>query len=66
MKKISEKKKMLVVSLLKTGATGYEIAEQAGVSVSTVNKIRKELEMTGFDIWHVGGVHSKWMSFPSR
>ena len=62
-KKISEKQKMLVVSLLKTGLTGYEIAEQAGVSVSTVNKIRKELEKTGFDIWHVGGVHAQWMSF---
>ena len=65
MKKISDKKKMLVISLLKTGATGYEIAEQAGVSVTTVNKIRKELELTGFDIWHRGGVHSTWMSFPS-
>ena len=52
MKKISVEKKEQVKALLKTSMTGYEVAEIAEVSTATVNKIRKELEQQGFDIWH--------------
>ncbi len=60
MKRISEQKKEEIRMILKTGLTGYEVAEQAEVSVATVNKVRKELEREGFDIWHRGGVVSSW------
>lgn len=60
MKKISVEKKEEVKMVLRSGLVGYEVAEQTGVSISTVNKIRKELEQSGFDIWHRGGVVSSW------
>ena len=60
MKRISEQKKEEIRMILKTGLTGYEVAEQTEVSIATVNKIRKELEREGFDIWHRGGVVSGW------
>lgn len=60
MKKISVEKKEEVKMILRSGLVGYEVAEKAGVSISTVNKIRKELQREGFDIWHRGGVVSSW------
>lgn len=62
MKKISVEKKEQVKALLKTSMTGYEVAEIAEVSTATVNKIRKELEQQGFDIWHKAGVVSSWIN----
>ena len=60
MKKISVEKKEEVKMILRSGLVGYEVAEKTGVSISTVNKIRKELQREGFDIWHRGGVVSSW------
>lgn len=59
MKKISAEKIDKVKSMLRCGMTGGEIADRIGVSVSTVNKVRKEEERKGFDIWHKPGVISK-------
>ena len=55
MSRITKETKELVKSLLKCGLVGYEVAEKAGVSIATVNKCRKELEESGFDIWHIAG-----------
>ena len=55
MKKISESKKSEIMNALKCGMVGIEVADRTGVSVATVNKIRKELEVNGFDIWHRPG-----------
>lgn len=55
MKKITEDKKNDIRNALKSGMVGIEVADRTGVSISTVNKIRKELEVEGFDIWHVPG-----------
>lgn len=61
MKRITEEKKQEIRRVLETSATGYETAEKCGVSISTVNKVRKELEREGFDIWHKGGLVSSWI-----
>lgn len=61
MKKISEEVRERVKMKLQTSMTGYEVAEECKVSVSFVNKIRKELEAEGFDIWHRPGVASRWV-----
>lgn len=47
--------------LLKAGKTGLDISDQTGVSISTICRIRKELEREGFDIWHVGGAVSRYI-----
>lgn len=61
MKRVSEIKKEQVKALLKCGKTGLDISDQVGISLATINKIRKELERTGFDIWHRPGVVSKYI-----
>lgn len=59
MKKISAAKIEKIKGLLKCGMVGDEVAKHAGVSVATVNKVRKEVQKEGFDIWHRGGTISK-------
>lgn len=62
MRKINQETIDKVRALLKCGLTGYEVAEKAGVSVSTVTKLRKGLQEQGFQIWHPnGGVVSSRM-----
>lgn len=59
MKKISAEKIDQVRSMLRCGMRGDDIADRVGVSTSTVNKVRKEEQIKGFDIWHKPGVISK-------
>lgn len=59
MKRISIDEKNWIISLLKSGLIGDEIAEKTGRSVGTISKIRKEVESKGFDIWHKAGIVSR-------
>lgn len=59
MKRITADEKNWIVSLLKSGLIGDEIAEKTGRSTATISKIRKEVELDGFDIWHNAGVVSR-------
>lgn len=59
MKKITVEEKNWIVSLLKSGLIGDEIAEKTGRSTATISKIRKEVEQEGFDIWHNAGIVSR-------
>ena len=58
MKRITVEEKDLIAALLKSGLIGAEVAEKTGRSIASVNKIRKEIQVAGFDIWHNGGVVS--------
>lgn len=49
-----------IATLLKMGWTGADIAYETGVSQSRIVKIRKELSLQGFDIWHKGGALSAY------
>ena len=60
MKRIPEEIREKVKMKIRTGLTGYEVADECGVSESFVNKMRRELEQEGFDIWHRPGVVSRW------
>ena len=50
MKRIDKETKQKIRSQLMQGWYGYQIAESAGVSEATVNKIRKELKREGHHI----------------
>ena len=58
-KRITMDKIDQIKGMLRRGMTGGDVADQAGVSISTVCKVRKEMEEKGFDIWHKPGVVSK-------
>lgn len=58
-KKISAENVFRIEQMLKQGLTGDQVADKAGVSISTVTKVRKTMEEKGFDIWHKPGVVSK-------
>ena len=59
MKRITMENVEKIERMLKQGLTGDQVADKAGVSVSTVCRIRKEMERRGFDIWHRPGIVSK-------
>lgn len=59
MKKITVEERNWIVSLLKSGLIGDEIAERTGRSTASITKIRKEVEQEGFDIWHNAGIVSR-------
>lgn len=48
MKRIPKEVIERIKTLLKMKVEGYRIAEETGVSESTVNKIRKELKKNGY------------------
>ena len=56
---ISEQTKLQIRAMLTRGIVGDEIADKTGVSVSTVSKIRKEVELEGHDLWHRPGKISR-------
>ncbi len=55
MKRISAEKKNQARSMLMTGSRGFEVAETLEISESSVNKIRKQLQDEGHQIWHLSG-----------
>lgn len=55
MARISVEKKARIMSMLKSGYRGYEIAEATGVSEATITKYRKQLQNDGYQIWHTHG-----------
>lgn len=50
-----------IVALLKMGWTGADIAYETGVSQSRIVKIRKEVEQSGYGLWHNGGALSAYV-----
>ena len=59
---ISEVTKETVKSMLRAGQYGWQIEEATGVSLSTINKLRKEVRKEGYEhVFHPQkGVVSNW------
>lgn len=58
---ISEQTKLEIRAMLTRGIVGDEIADKTNVSIGTVNKIRKEVELEGHDLWHSPGKLSRFI-----
>ena len=59
---IAETTKETIRSMVRAGQYGWQIQEATGVSLATINKIRKEVREAGWDhVYHKkGGVVSNW------
>lgn len=56
MKRVTNDEKEMIRSMLKAGMTGLDIESKTGRSLSTISKIRQEIERTeGSNLWHNGG-----------
>lgn len=55
--RMTPESKELIVSMLKRGITGAEIAYDVGCSTATVTKIRKELQAQGLNYWHTNAYY---------
>ena len=53
---VTTEEKERIISMLKSGMIGEQIAEETGRSQATIGRIRKELRKDGFDIWGRGSV----------
>lgn len=49
-----------IESMLKSGMTGADIAYATGCSQATICKIRKQVEASGYNLWHKGGALSAY------
>lgn len=59
----TQAQKEQIISMLLAGMIGCDIAYAVGVSMSTVSKIRQQLEREGRGCWHNGGSMSAWVSY---
>lgn len=55
MKRMTAEEKNEIKRMLMHGLRGWEIEEKTGRNAPTINKIRKELQDEGFQIWHTKG-----------
>lgn len=58
--KMNDELKNTIVTMLKSGMTGCDIAYATGVSQSAICKIRKQVEASGYNLWHKGGALSAY------
>lgn len=58
--RITNEEKDNIRRMLKSGMTTAQISDETGRSWDSVNNIRKELKLEGFDIWHRPGAMSQF------
>ena len=59
MKKMTVEEREMIKSMLKRGMVGVDIADKTGRSLTTIGKIRQEIErFEGSNLWHNGGAIS--------
>lgn len=63
-RKIEETVKETIYSMLRAGSYGWMIQEATGVSLSTINKLRKEVMAAGYEhVYHPrGGQVSRYIN----
>ena len=54
-KHVTEEEREDIRRMLMSGMTGDEIRDKTGRSLPTIRKIRKQLQLGGFDTWHRPG-----------